>query len=224
MVTYQPFVYGLTKLDTGTNIGGLVHFISLTHQMINVVLSIQVSITCMQLYFDMCFYYFLKHLLMQEFVGIGDCHDSKGVKDMCVAGAIKNFTSQLSHYKEGTSDRRCKGAKSLKNFSYRNLDFFLIVWFHPFIFLILIADNMTEALLFLAHFTGDIHQVCEKLFKSPLFKCFLPCNLTKSFGALFFQPMHVGFTSDEGGNTIELRWYRHKSNLHHVSSNFLYIK
>lgn len=34
---------------------------------------------------------------------IGDCHE-----DMCVAGAVKNFTSQLSHYKEGTSDRRCK--------------------------------------------------------------------------------------------------------------------
>ncbi|WJX26550.1 Endonuclease 1 [Trifolium repens] len=78
-----------------------------------------------------------------------DCHE-----DLCVAGAIKNFTSQLSHYKEGTSDRRY---------------------------------NMTEALLFLAHFTGDIH-----------------------------QPMHVGFTSDKGGNTIDLRWYRHKSNLHHV--------
>jgi hypothetical protein len=46
---------------------------------------------------------------------------------------------------------------------------------------------MTEALLFLSHFMGDIH-----------------------------QPMHVGFTSDEGGNTIDLRWYKHKSNLHHV--------
>ncbi|KZV57586.1 endonuclease precursor-like [Dorcoceras hygrometricum] len=83
-----------------------------------------------------------------------DCHDSHGVKDMCVAGAIRNFTNQLSHYRHGTSDRR---------------------------------HNMTEALLFLAHFMGDIH-----------------------------QPMHVGFTSDEGGNTIELRWFRHKSNLHHV--------
>jgi hypothetical protein len=30
--------------------------------------------------------------------------------------------------------------------------------------------------------------------------------------------MHVGFTSDEGGNTVELRWFRHKSNLHHVST------
>ncbi|KAK9131644.1 hypothetical protein Scep_011172 [Stephania cephalantha] len=83
-----------------------------------------------------------------------DCHDPHGVKDMCVAGAIKNFTSQLMHYREGSSDRRY---------------------------------NMTEALLFLSHLVGDIH-----------------------------QPMHVGFTSDEGGNTIQLRWFRHKSNLHHV--------
>ncbi|KAJ4703398.1 Endonuclease [Melia azedarach] len=83
-----------------------------------------------------------------------DCHDSHGLKNMCIVGAIRNFTTQLSHYREGTSDRRY---------------------------------NMTEALLFLSHFMGDIH-----------------------------QPMHVGFTSDEGGNTIELRWFRHKSNLHHV--------
>ncbi|KAL6206943.1 hypothetical protein ACLB2K_024188 [Fragaria x ananassa] len=83
-----------------------------------------------------------------------DCHDQHGSKDMCVAGAVQNFTSQLLHYTEGTSDRRY---------------------------------NMTEALLFLSHFMGDLH-----------------------------QPMHVGFTSDEGGNTIDLRWYKHKSNLHHV--------
>ncbi|XP_020521108.1 endonuclease 1 isoform X2 [Amborella trichopoda] len=83
-----------------------------------------------------------------------DCHDQHGKKNMCVAGAIQNFTSQLAHYKEGSSDRR---------------------------------HNMTEALLFLSHFMGDVH-----------------------------QPLHVGFTSDEGGNTIELRWFKHKSNLHHV--------
>lgn len=47
--------------------------------------------------------------------------------------------------------------------------------------------NLTEALLFLSHFMGDIH-----------------------------QPLHVGFTSDEGGNTIHLRWFRRKSSLHHV--------
>ena len=37
----------------------------------------------------------------------GDCHDPHGAKDMCVAGAIQNFTSQLGHYRHGTSDRRC---------------------------------------------------------------------------------------------------------------------
>ncbi|KAL9243582.1 hypothetical protein vseg_017452 [Gypsophila vaccaria] len=83
-----------------------------------------------------------------------DCHDPHGVKDMCVAGAIQNYTSQLQHYREGSSDRRY---------------------------------NLTEALLFLSHFMGDIH-----------------------------QPMHCAHTTDEGGNSIELRWFRHKSNLHHV--------
>ncbi|KAJ8629115.1 hypothetical protein MRB53_022438 [Persea americana] len=83
-----------------------------------------------------------------------DCHDPHGLENRCVAGAIKNFTSQLLHYQEGSSDRKY---------------------------------NLTEALLFLSHFMGDIH-----------------------------QPLHCGFTSDKGGNTIQLRWFRHKSNLHHV--------
>ncbi|XP_043715776.1 endonuclease 2 [Telopea speciosissima] len=47
--------------------------------------------------------------------------------------------------------------------------------------------NLTEALLFLSHFIGDIH-----------------------------QPLHVGFTSDKGGNTIDVHWYRRKTVLHHV--------
>ncbi|MQM06462.1 hypothetical protein Taro_039281 [Colocasia esculenta] len=48
-------------------------------------------------------------------------------------------------------------------------------------------DNLTESLMFLAHFMGDIH-----------------------------QPLHVGFAADEGGNTIAIRWYKRKTNLHHV--------
>ncbi|KAK6146861.1 hypothetical protein DH2020_020730 [Rehmannia glutinosa] len=47
--------------------------------------------------------------------------------------------------------------------------------------------NLTEALLFLSHFIGDIH-----------------------------QPLHVGFTSDRGANTIDIRWYNTKGVLHHV--------
>ncbi|WOH11794.1 hypothetical protein DCAR_0831286 [Daucus carota subsp. sativus] len=48
-------------------------------------------------------------------------------------------------------------------------------------------NNLTEALMFLSHFIGDVH-----------------------------QPLHVGFLGDEGGNTITVRWYRRKTNLHHV--------
>ncbi|KAF3431883.1 hypothetical protein FNV43_RR26619 [Rhamnella rubrinervis] len=47
--------------------------------------------------------------------------------------------------------------------------------------------NLTEALLFLSHFIGDIH-----------------------------QPLHVGFTTDRGGNEIDVHWYTRKQNLHHV--------
>ncbi|KAK8607915.1 hypothetical protein V6N13_023360 [Hibiscus sabdariffa] len=110
-----------------------------------------------------------------------DCHDQHGVKDMCVAGAIQNFTSQLLHFREGSSDRRRK--ETLYYSMIRNMFRSNTKWDS----LCFSADNMTEALLFLSHFMGDIH-----------------------------QPMHVGFTSDEGGNTIALRWFRHKSNLHHV--------
>lgn len=47
--------------------------------------------------------------------------------------------------------------------------------------------NLTESLMFLAHFVGDVH-----------------------------QPLHVGYEEDEGGNTITVHWYRRKANLHHV--------
>eukprot|EP00249_Psilotum_nudum_P006626 c19943_g1_i1 orf=285-1079(-) len=49
------------------------------------------------------------------------------------------------------------------------------------------SHNLTEALLFLSHIVGDIH-----------------------------QPLHVGYTGDEGGNTILVHWYRRKTNLHHI--------
>jgi hypothetical protein len=47
--------------------------------------------------------------------------------------------------------------------------------------------NLTESLMFLAHFVGDVH-----------------------------QPLHVSFEEDEGGNSIQVHWYRRKANLHHV--------
>jgi hypothetical protein len=84
-----------------------------------------------------------------------DCHDPAGRQDRCVAGAIFNYTMQLtSAYQDSNLDSKY---------------------------------NLTEALMFLSHFIGDVH-----------------------------QPLHVGFTGDEGGNTIVVRWFRRKTNLHHV--------
>jgi len=81
-----------------------------------------------------------------------DCHNSKGEKDMCVVGAINNYTDQLQTFGDSSN-----------------------------------KYNLTESLMFLAHFVGDVH-----------------------------QPLHVGYEADEGGNTIIIHWYRRKTNLHHV--------
>ncbi|XAR66406.1 hypothetical protein NMG60_11012633 [Bertholletia excelsa] len=83
-----------------------------------------------------------------------DCHDYAGHKNMCVTGAIYNYSTQLISYNDPGSEMKY---------------------------------NLTEALMFLSHFIGDVH-----------------------------QPLHVGFIGDEGGNTITVRWYRRKTNLHHV--------
>ncbi|XP_078168520.1 endonuclease 2-like [Carex rostrata] len=47
--------------------------------------------------------------------------------------------------------------------------------------------KLTQALMFLAHFMGDVH-----------------------------QPLHVGFTMDAGGNSITVHWYNVQTNLHSV--------
>ncbi|XP_058768959.1 endonuclease 2-like [Vicia villosa] len=80
-----------------------------------------------------------------------DCKDLNGVKDVCVVGAINNYTTQLLDYGKDTE------------------------------------YNLTQALLFLSHYMGDVH-----------------------------QPLHTGFNTDKGGNTINVRWYTRKQNLHHV--------
>ncbi|KAL6848251.1 hypothetical protein ACP4OV_022379 [Aristida adscensionis] len=92
-----------------------------------------------------------------------DCKDEDGVKGRCVAGAINNYTSQLLTY----------GGSSYSSSSSLSSQY-----------------NLTQALLFLSHFIGDIH-----------------------------QPLHVGFTSDRGGNTIDVHWYTRKTVLHHVWDN-----
>ncbi|KAG2323689.1 hypothetical protein Bca52824_006417 [Brassica carinata] len=51
----------------------------------------------------------------------------------------------------------------------------------------LVQYNLREALMFLSHYMGDVH-----------------------------QPLHTGFSGDRGGNTIIVHWYNSKTNLHHV--------
>jgi len=78
-----------------------------------------------------------------------DCQ-YKGVPNICVDGAIQNYTARL-------------------------LDTSL-----PF-------DQQNEALKFLIHFVGDIH-----------------------------QPLHCGFTTDEGGNTFKGHFNGKEENLHEI--------
>ena len=121
MVTYQRYVCGQTRSDIGTDTDGLALFTLLIHLMMLAPLITQVSFSVFHLlpyglvsnkYSSMqqmhMYMWFTFRIIILSLKYVGDCHDTHGVKDMCVAGAIKNFTSQLSHYHHGTSDRRCK--------------------------------------------------------------------------------------------------------------------
>uniref|UniRef100_A0A1J3H088 Aspergillus nuclease S1 n=1 Tax=Noccaea caerulescens TaxID=107243 RepID=A0A1J3H088_NOCCA len=89
-----------------------------------------------------------------------DCHDSHKHKNVCVTGAIFNYTKQLMTASENLQT--------------------------------LVHYNLTEALMFLSHYMGDIH-----------------------------QPLHTGFPGDLGGNTIILNWYHNQTNLHRVWDNMI---
>ncbi|KAL6567443.1 hypothetical protein OROGR_001111 [Orobanche gracilis] len=52
-------------------------------------------------------------MLLPDYVNEWDCHDPHGSKDMCVAGAITNFTNQLSHYRHRTADRHSNACQVL---------------------------------------------------------------------------------------------------------------
>lgn len=56
-------------------------------------------------------------------------------------------------------------------------------------------DQQAEALKFLVHFVGDVH-----------------------------QPLHCGFTSDAGGNDIYGYWYNRQANLHHIWDSDIIVK
>ncbi|CAI5519250.1 unnamed protein product [Closterium sp. Naga37s-1] len=84
------------------------------------------------------------------------------------------------------------------------------------------GHHLTEALMFLAHFAGDIHQSTRKSSMPPFLFCLhsSPPNVSGAAAALtccwaslppasirlphipVLQPLHVGFTSDLGGNRV----------------------
>jgi len=84
----------------------------------------------------------------------GDCVDQRtGVKNRCVVAAISNYTNQLLQYGTYTQSN-CKPF-----FFQTNLIYSLLFTLTIFPSLSYLSDNLTEALLFLSHFIGDIHQV-----------------------------------------------------------------
>ena len=94
----------------------------------------------------------------------GDCHDSSGTIGRCVAGAINNYTSQLTTY--FSNSQQCMIPDHLLFNCFFDLKGSYLLRIHRtifvpffFLFILLLPDNLTEALLFLAHFVGDIHQV-----------------------------------------------------------------
>eukprot|EP00897_Mesotaenium_endlicherianum_P002093 jgi/Mesen1/1911/ME000143S00961 len=97
-----------------------------------------------------------------------DCYYHR-VPNNCAAAAINNYTQQLQAFSSQRDDKwlsllRGRGGGSSASY------------------------NLTEALMFLSHFVGDIH-----------------------------QPLHVGFTGDLGGNTIHVKWFGRAHNLHEVN-------
>ncbi|WOH11791.1 hypothetical protein DCAR_0831283 [Daucus carota subsp. sativus] len=58
--------------------------------------------------------------------------------------------------------------------------------------------NLTEALMYVSHFFGNVHQ-----------KAF---NMLHIYGS-------AGFLGDAGGNTIIVRWYQNETNLHRIKSS-----
>lgn len=84
----------------------------------------------------------------------GDCHDNYRHKGRCVTAAIYNYTMQLeSAYKEITSEIKCKHPRWLTLYLYTSRT--NVIFIH-----MIFSDNLTEALMFLSHFIGDVHQVC----------------------------------------------------------------
>ncbi|GBG83442.1 hypothetical protein CBR_g37154 [Chara braunii] len=122
-----------------------------------------------------------------------DCHNTQGQAEMCVVGGILNYSAQLAprrreHGNSGSGQLSPHLILAYPSSSYhRSLVGRMPNDQRVVLDIQAAKKNLTEALLFLSHFLGDIH-----------------------------EPLHVGFTSDRGGNEIHVRWYSEELNLHKV--------
>ncbi|EOA18967.1 hypothetical protein CARUB_v10007602mg [Capsella rubella] len=103
-----------------------------------------------------------------------DCHDANKHKDLCVTGAIFNYTNQLMSASENS--------QRISHF------------------------NLTEALMFISHYIGDVHQSM----------CLANVYVDFDFSALAYW-----FSWRFRCNNIIVKWYHHKTTLHHVWDNMI---
>lgn len=99
-------------------------------------------------------------------IHLGDCKDQYGEKGRCVVAAIYNYTNQLLDYGKETP---CKPFLTTLKFhiypwcfSLYHICYMLLLTNQILVphVKIILSDNLTQALLFLSHFMGDVHQVC----------------------------------------------------------------
>lgn len=137
----------------------------------------------------------------------GDCKDEDGVKGRCVAGAIYNYTTQLLTYNTAASSQsQCITKTSPHWFSHLQS----LTCSH-FIVIRQLNRGTTLPVSFHGWYPSGMTTTykSEKIHKQ--FLIWICLNDKKKM-----QPLHVGFASDKGGNTIEVHWYRRQANLHHV--------
>lgn len=165
METYRPSAHGLMKSGIGTNIGGQAHFTSSTHLMKPAPSTIQVSWNLensLRCYQRQCISN-MNLLLLQ-----------RGLSWFpWIAGHVCCWCHKEFHFSAFSLQRRIIWPQMwafellwvlhLSQTCSVKWVFASISWF------LCLADNLTEALLFLSHFMGDIHQVRSIIWMSILF-------------------------------------------------------
>ncbi|KAK8522443.1 hypothetical protein V6N12_056151 [Hibiscus sabdariffa] len=78
------------------------------------------------------------------------------------------------------------------------------------------ASNKAQCTVSIVYFPNFSWHVLE--FRNPMRILSFTIEKKKriTLMSITFQPLHVGFAEDKGGNTIDVHWYKRKAVLHHV--------